>query len=324
MKEKKKPQKPVLFTMVFPVIKNENGEEEILFNKLTNSAYEALGEILHVFTSMSAAVYYFKNLQDTLGYPFERAYYVQAFYTEVLALAVHTGTPSGAFCFAKDKNFNISGGIIKEVVFPEFYGLDIDKLDVEENSKRILNYLQKPKKFETFIKETTRNIPEDELVDEVYRRTNEYISHYVALMDDVRLLSKYKEEFSEYFKHGQYNKLLNVINKFETFLTELEYPLEMLSGTEGVGDELYRIYTNAKTYNITLEPHLKNDDNYYKIAAADATGKVLLKDKGLEEFDEDDLIDLAYMFKTNFPDEYIEMLIDFFAEYALRKVLKFR
>lgn len=318
----KKEKLPVLYIMLFPVYDDENGEEQIAFTKAVNEQYSTLGDILYVFPSMTDATLYYSELQEESDYMFKKAYYVQAFYTEVIALSMELGTQTGLFCSCKmpdDTNFIRT----EKIIFPDNYGIDIKKFDIKKSSTRIMNYLQTPISFEDFIIKSCQKDDED-IVDKVYIKTNEYLSHFVALNDDIRLLSDYKEEFFNYFKHGQYKQLLDVVEEFEYYMSEIEQAINFADDDETIGDFIYNLLDFPKRYGANLKQKFKEDDPYYKVIAAHATAVVIMKNKTIEEFNADDLIDLAYLFKTNFGDEYIEMLIDFFANYALFKVLKFK
>lgn len=318
----KKDKLPILYTMLFPVFDDENGEEQIAFTKDVNEQYSALGDILYVFPSMTDATLYYSELQEQSLYMFKRAYYVQAYYTEVIALSLELGTETGVFCSCQMPS-DSNPIRTDKIYFPDNYGLDIKKFDMKKSSTRIMNYLQTPISFEDFIRKTCSKDDED-LVDKVYTKTNEYLSHFVALNDDIRLLGKYKEEFFEYFKHGQYKQLLDVVEEFEYYMSEIEEAISFAKDDETIGDFLYNLLDFPKAYGANLKQKFKEDDQYYKVIAAHATAIVIMKNKTLEEFNADDLIDLAYLFKTNFGDEYIEMLIDFFANYAIFNILKFK
>lgn len=318
---KKNKDLQVLFTMLFPVYENEQGEEEVLFTKDINDSYESLGELLYVFPTMTDALLYFAELQEATDRMFKRAYYIQAFYTEVIALAVQSGTPSGIFCSYKAADeFNLAP--VESIIFPDSYGIDITKLDTQKSGQRISNYLNQPIPYEEFAKKTLSGLEGDALVNEAYKRANEYLSHYVALMDDINLLSQYKSDFFQYFENGRSQRVYNLVEKFEYYMSTIEESVQYADDDMNIGDFILNLLTNPQMYKAHIEQEFVDNDPYYKTIAAHSTGVVIMKNKRLEEFDEDDLIDLAYMFKTNFPNEYIEMMVDFFARYALFNVMK--
>ena len=313
----------VLFTMLFPVYEDDQGNEEILLTKDINENYQTLGELLYVFPSMTDALIYFDALQKTTNYMFKKAHYVQAFYTEIISFAIQSGTPSGAFCYYTTPN-ETKPYSVTSIVFPDVYGIDVNRLDTDKNARRILNYLSKPVEYEEFIKRTVSSVEKDKVVDEAYKRANEYLSHFVGLNDDINLLKKYKDAFFLYFQNGRNKALIDIVSKFEYYMTMIEDALKYANDGDSIGDFILSMLRYPDAYKVSLEQKFKDEDPYYEVIAAHATAAIVVKNKRLDEFDEEDLIDLAYMFKTNFPNAYIEMMVDFFAKYALFDVLNYK
>ena len=314
----KKEKLPMRLFLLAPAIINENGVEEKTLVQSSPKMHPQLEDILFAFPSRFDAMYYFNQIQEKSNNIFNKAFYIPALYTEVLGFSMLLGNKAGMFnIYYAPKNMQLE----KEVLaFPQDYNIKTDKFD-EESGRRIMNLYNRPKKYDNYIKSVTGSISQGKLVDEVYKKTNDYISHYVGLGAEIDLLEEYKEYFHKYYQKAEHKRLIDILVLFENFMSNIDIALSK-SVSNNMRSFLKSLFTNPHRYGVKFTHEYNLGDNMNMPIMVEAVIDVLAIENKLDNYTKDDLIILARMFKEAFPNEFIELLLDVLSNYALDEVIK--
>lgn len=311
--------KPV-FTILIPSIMKD-GKEIKLYNKYVNENNEILGELLYVFPTILDAQVFFKEMQTVDDNSFYKAYYVTAFYTEVIAMAIKSGNISGVFCQIEmpNKNHNETK---EKIIFPEDFGIDVSKFNYEDAGGRIFSYMQELKPFEEFIKEEYENVTKESLQANIYDGVGKYLSYYVGTLDDINFLTKYKDNFYNYMNNSDSFAISEAVRNFSNLMDKVVSSSNKAKDNMSFYDFCFSFVTSPELYNTKLSKNFLKIDPYHAVSAAKVLEKILNLPYTIKYFNEDEYIMFAELIKHFYTDLYTNLLIDFFVEYAVVDVLK--
>lgn len=317
---KEKFDSPIRMYLLVPVIKNKNGEEEKLLFQLQPEEQEHLGEIPFVFSSMLGAIDFFSYMQSESNGAFYKAYYVPVLYTDVIGLSVMSGFESGMFgVIETPESYRMD--VTQKLVFPQDYGIDINKYDAVTTSNRILSLYNTPKDFAQYIKEETATIDESDIIPAVYDFVNNYMYHYLSLDAEEEILEKYNDALVSYFKKGNYQLLINMLDEFEAFMLKIDKAMEFVSENADFRDFLIELFQNPLKYHVEFSYDYSEGEEMLLYLLVERLIELLELDKGVDQMNGDDLIVLCSFLKSAFRDEYPDFLVDIMADYALTEIL---